>query len=145
MSTSLNLLDLEAATASFFQRHWNISVITEPPPQWSGWHEFHGSVPNYQHAGCYALFEGERLIYIGVGASRGSGRYVDHGLSRRLMSHVLRIDREKGETWSKPRVGWESVTAIYTIGFPRTVAYLSPALETYLIREFSGKLRNSRV
>ena len=61
------------------------------------------------------------------------------------MSHVLRIDREKGPEWSKPRTGWESLTTIFTIGFAANVAHLAPALESFLIREFSGRLRNARV
>lgn len=142
---SLTIGDLETKTLQFFQMHWNANVIGQEAPQWAHWAEFKGSVPSYQLAGCYALFKHADLSYIGVGASKGGGLYPEHGISRRLMSHVLRIDREKGHEWSKPRVGWEDINSIYTIGFPKNVAHLALALETFLIREFAGKLRNARV
>lgn len=145
MTSPLMASDLEEATNRFFQMHWNLQAIGQEPPAWISWPEFKGSVPNYQLGGCYALFEGANLSYVGVGASKGGGLYPEHGISRRLMSHVLRIDREKGSQWSKPRQGWESITTIYTIGFTANVAHLALALETFLIREFSGKLKNARV
>ena len=145
MTTSLQLSDLTAATDRFFLWHWNNQAIGEDSPKWLHWPEFKGSVPNYQFGGCYALFEGQTLLYIGLGASKGGGLYPEHGISRRLMSHVLRIDREKGPEWSKPRTGWETVDSISTIGFPSSTVHLAPALETFLIREFAGRLRNARV
>jgi hypothetical protein len=145
MTHGADLVALEAASDRFFQRHWNAETIGSEPPTWIGWPEFKGSVPNYQLAGCYALFEGPTIRYVGVGASKGGGLYPEHGISRRLMSHVLRSDRERGREWSRPRPGWESINTIYTIGFPVPVAHLSLALESFLIREFAGKLKNSRV
>lgn len=145
MSASLCLRDLSQTTERFFDWHWNKGAIGEDPPQWLHWPEFKGSVPNYQLGGCYALFEGPTLVYVGLGASKGGGLYPEHGISRRLMSHVLRIDREKGAEWSKPRTGWEAINSIYTVGFPSRLVHLAPALETFLIREFAGRLRNARV
>jgi hypothetical protein len=145
VSLTLGLSDLCTATECFFNMHWNRQVIGHDPPEWLHWPEFRGSVPNYQLGGCYALFEGSKLCYIGVGASRGGGLYPQHGISRRLMSHVLRSDRAKGPEWSKPRVGWEGIDSIYTIGFTSNVAHLSSSLESFLIRKFSGQLKNVRV
>lgn len=135
--------DLLKQTGDFFARHWSRELMG-PPPEWHCWETFlHGSVPNYQHGGCYALFAGDELIYIGLGASRGGGRYVAHGVSRRLMAHVIRSDKARGPFASKLLENWAETTAIWTIGFP-TGEYLAAALETYLIRELSPR-RNSRV
>lgn len=145
MSESLGVRDLVGATNRFFDMHWNRASIGCEPPTWVHWPEFKGSAPNYQLGGCYALFEGPSLVYIGLGASKGGGLYPEHGISRRLMSHVLRIDRAKGSEWLKPRPGWQSVDSLYTIGFGSHFAHLASSLETYLIREFRGKMRNARV
>lgn len=138
-------VDLQESTCRFFDRHWHAPTLGSVPPTWACWSEFKGSVPNHQYSGCYALFEGHTLTYVGLGASRGGGLYPEHGISRRLMAHVIRSDRERGDGWAKLRPGWERVTTIYTIGFPSEVAYIAPALESFLIRDFSGRLRNARV
>ena len=119
-------------TVEFFQKHWNLE---KSPPEWSEPWMWIGSVPNYQLGGVYALFKGDELIYIGLGASRGGGRYPDSGLSRRLMAHVYRT-APKGSTQSYlPREKWQEVgiTSVSTIGFPLENNYLASALEDYLI------------
>lgn len=140
----ITLNDLELATERFFSMHWNTSATGAEPPEWSGWHEFKGSAPNYQLGGCYTLFSGDSLEYIGLGASRGGGLYVDHGISRRLSSHVYQRDKERGQGWLKLRPGWENITSIFTIGFQARHSHLAAALESFLIREFEGRTRNSR-
>ncbi len=50
------------------------------------------------------------------------------------MAHVIRAGKSRGSDWSRLRAGWEDVTGILTIGFPEGAVYLSPALESYLIR-----------
>jgi hypothetical protein len=143
--TTFTIADLEEATSRFFKMHWNEPAISLSPPSWLGWHEFHGSVPNFQNAGCYALFEGRSIVYVGLGASKGGGLYTEHGISRRLLSHVLRRNPTLGKSWYSTRPPWEQVTAIYTIGFNSEFAHLSPALESFLIRELGAGLRNARV
>ena len=134
--------DLEGCTSEFFRFHWPADF--NEAPNWVSWQEFlKGSVPNHQHGGCYAIFSGPSLIYIGLGVSRGGGIYQQHGISRRLMAHVLRSDLARGRQWSKLDESWRDATAIYTLGFPGR-EYLAPALESYLIRELSPP-RNSRV
>ena len=141
---SVTLTQLKAATESFFDMHWNADAIGAQPPAWDGWVEFKGSAPNYQLGGCYALFSGDALEYIGLGTSRGGGLYCDHGISRRLGSHVYRLDKERGPGWLKLRPGWESITSINTIGFQTQHSHLATALEAYLIRAFEGRTRNAR-
>jgi hypothetical protein len=140
----VTLAQLEAETETFFGMHWNTDVLGIQPPAWHVWREFKGSVPNYQLGGCYALFAGDDLEYIGLGASRGGGLYCDHGISRRLSSHVYRLDKERGPGWLKLRPGWESITSIHTIGFEARHSHLASALEAYLIRAFEGRSRNAR-
>lgn len=62
--TVLQVADLTKATEYFFSRHWNQEVIGKAPPQWLRWQEIRGSAPNYDLGGCYAVFEGESLVYV---------------------------------------------------------------------------------
>lgn len=114
-------------------------------PHWKNWDEFlFGSVPNYELGGCYALFSESGLQYVGLGASKGNVLYPEHGISRRLMAHVLKSDRPRGKQWSQLRESWSSVTSILTIGFSNDYSYMAAALETFLIRELDPP-RNARV
>ena len=136
---------LDEATNTFFRKHWSVSELSSQLPEWKVWREFlYGSVPNYDVGGCYALFAESELLYVGLGASKGGGLYPNHGISRRLMAHVIVSDRQRGPNWSKLRDSWSNVTDIHTIGFPNEVGYLAAALESFLIRELNPP-RNSRV
>ncbi len=129
--------DLTARTEQFFFEHW-VQERHGDPPQWKAWDPFlQGSVPNHEFAGCYALFKNSELVYVGLGASRGGGIYKEHGISRRLMEHVICKDWSRTGDWAKLQDKWASsgIDAIYTIGFTPALSYLSAALETYLIRK----------
>lgn len=143
MRTSAGLDQLREETCAFFSLHWNSASLGELPT-WDRWETFlKGSVPNYQFGGCYALFSGDELIYVGLGASRGGGRYIAHGISRRMMSHVYRSDRARGPYSLRLRRGWEEVKEVWTLGLPER-DYLASALESYLIRRLKPR-RNARV
>ena len=130
-------------TANFFHLHWNNHLLGDCPT-WLTWDNFlFGSVPNHAHAGCYAVLFGENLGYVGLGASRGGGIYVEHGISRRLTRNVIQPDRARGRDWSKLRDRYADATAICTIGLP-SANYLAASLETYLIRSLFPPM-NSRV
>lgn len=136
-----NFSDMEETTREFFDRHRPSSRNFGRSPIWRRWDSFlRGPVPNYMLGGCYALFEGGDLIYIGKGVGKGRGPTPYHGISRHLSSHVLRIDNyteEKGEHISKLTDKWKNVDAIYTIGFANEIEYLAHALENFLIRKLS--------
>ncbi|MFX7427471.1 hypothetical protein ABTJ07_19030, partial [Acinetobacter baumannii] len=74
------------ATGDFFELHWGLDFGF---PEWDFSWNFVGPVPNYLLGGLYALFSDEKLLYVGLGASRGGGIYQDRGISRRLLAHVL--------------------------------------------------------
>ena len=142
MTQPCNLEDLIQATDAFFAMHWCPEHGIEP--KWEGWDNFlYGSVPNYLYPGCYAIFSESGLVYIGLGASKGSGRYPERGISRRLMGHVIRSNRELGRGWSELTETWKEASSIHTIGF-KNAEYLAAALETYLIRKLEPS-RNARV
>lgn len=128
---------LENATCDFFKLHWNERELGQPP-NWDGvWH-FKGKVPNHSTPGCYALLSSGEVIYIGVGAGKGSGRYKDFGLGARISKYwKLSSENKSKETkdWLyKPVKKWaeRGVDSILTIRFPREVGYLAYALEAYL-------------
>ena len=130
-----SLDDLKRETDTFFHRHWVTAEIGAAPPKWeSSPSRFTGSIPNYNKGGCYALIEGGTVVYIGVGTRLGAGRYTEHGISLRLLSHVI---HPVGEGRHEPRERWSSVTEILTIGFDPGQTYLAPSLEDYLIGKLS--------
>lgn len=129
--------DLIKHTDEFFKRHWNISSGHELPAWKNGW-QWQGSVPYHDKGGVYALFDSQKnIMYIGLGASRGSGIYQEHGISRRLLAHVIATDKTKGKGCYAPKKAWYDVTDIAAIGFPKEYTYLAPALEDYLIGELN--------
>lgn len=139
-----NMELLTANTGEFFSLHWQSQKLGDPPA-WKKWEPFlFGSVPNRELGGCYALFAGDKLIYVGLGVSRGGGIYPECGISRRLMSHVYCSAPERGSGWSRLRKKWTHVSEIRTIGFSSATVYLAPALENYLIRAIP-ELSNARV
>lgn len=125
--------DLVKYTNQFFDAHWKAQ---EQPPEWDFSWQWKGAVPNYQYGGVYALFRSEELIYIGLGNSRGTVRYAECGISRRLMSHVYVIAPDGSDVNYVPRERWDknhaAIDLIATLGFSE-FSYLSPALEDYLI------------
>jgi hypothetical protein len=134
---SPTLKDLKEATAEFFRRHWpapEVDPNSGPPPEWmDGW-RWQGSVPYHDQSGVYALVDSSGVVmYVGLGASLGTGRYLRHGLSRRLSAHVITQDKSRGRGFYLPRPKWSAVDSISTIGMPPRYSYLSAALEDFLI------------
>ena len=123
---------LETETKKFFELHWGSQL---PLPTWDFSWNWCSAVPNYKLGGAYALFSGESLVYVGLGASVGGGIYKDRGISRRLLAHVLQIAPAGSSTSYEPQKYWKdaAVDSIATIGFPPELTYLACALEDYLI------------
>lgn len=127
---------LKEITLEFFDNHWGSSDVK---PEWDDSWDWCGAVPNYKLGGLYALFSGDNLIYIGLGNSRGGGSYKEHGISRRLLSHVLKISPDDHPHSYMPQERWEKakINKLVTIGFPANLNYLAPALEDFLIGEIN--------
>lgn len=132
--------DLIQHSNVFFEKHWDSSSSLQPLEWKCDW-QWAGSVPYHDMAGIYALFDSAGdLVYVGLGASRGGGLYNEHGISRRLLAHVIAPDRSRGRGFYKPKDNWVEVADIGAVGFPAKYSYLAPALEDYLI----GKLNPTR-
>ena len=129
--------DLVQFTSQFFERHWDKTKHVEEPVWKNNW-GWQGSVPYHNKGGVYALLDKEgAVIYVGVGVSRGNQLYKEHGISRRLLSHVIATDKSKGRGYYIPKKKWAEVTDIAAIGFPKEFCYLAPALEHFLIERLS--------
>jgi len=127
------IVDILTHTDAFFEMHWPKNSAVSMPSWKTNW-SWSGSVPYHDKGGVYALIDGDgEVVYIGLGASRGGGLYKDHGISRRLLAHVIKTCKEKGRGHYEPRQKWAEVWDIGAVGFPREFAYLAPALEDYLI------------
>lgn len=131
---------LNEVTEEFFRLHWPTTEEAGPRPEWVKWECFlRSSVPNYDRGGCYALFENESLVYVGKGAG------ANHGISRRLASHVLSSGKKSADTMYVMKNKWCAVTEVHTIGFPGELDYLAHALEVYLIQKMSPSLNSISV
>lgn len=131
--------ELIVKTEEFFHKHWNDE---KNYPAWKNRWDWSSSVPYHNKAGVYALFdESGRLLYIGLGASVRSVKYQEHGVSRRLLSHVIKKDPTKKRTYA-PRKKWASVSGIGAIGFDYSDSYLAAALEVFLIRQLKPPMNN---
>ena len=132
-------------TAVFMERHWDRTNLgKKDTPSWSASpYIFQGEIPNGTRRGCYAILEGQEVVYIGLGAKRGSGRYEGHAIDSRLKKGYLRRDRRhKSASENRSRIPvkkWASMTAIYTIGFPDECSYLAHSLEAYLLLQLSPR------
>jgi hypothetical protein len=129
----ITIEDLKLRTSEFFQKHWGNE---DDPPRWSERWLFKDTIPNQEKKGCYAMLSGEEIIYIGVGAGRGSGQYDQAGLGSRLHRYwrVKESNRSNpdGSTNYRPSTEWKEVTSIVTIGFAE-FTYLAYSLEAFLI------------
>jgi len=125
---------LREKTRSFLDKHWSTQALGAPLPLWDGLWRFEGTVPNHDKPGCYALLAGESVLYIGVGARRGAGRYEGMGLGARL-THVWKTKGGQQSGVYEPEKKWaqHGVDAVVTTALPQDRAYLAYALEAYLI------------
>jgi hypothetical protein len=134
---TINFEDLINHTNDFFNKFWNIQNDT--PPTWSDSWDFNSEIPNNRNRGCYAIFEGEELVYVGLAIGKGTERYENHGLGFRLQ-RFWNLNRDINKSMKYvPTKEWELVTAIHTIGFNEDDFYLAPSLELYLIDKLSPK------
>jgi hypothetical protein len=130
------LEELRTYTRQFFSNHWRADELG-PAPQWANLFPLaiSGPYPNSRAQGCYALFADSELWYVGVGSSRGSGRYKGEGIGARIR-HFVSVDwtsQYAGERIYRAKDKWLGVTHLSTIGFPVGTGYLAVSLEQFLL------------
>ena len=137
---------LKSKTNDFFQFHW---TKNEPIPDWSNPWDFEGEIPNQDQQGCYALLNENKVVYIGVGASRGSGSYEGAGLGNRLHKYWRKKDKNPLDGGNEKyilnsdKLGFD-YDEIITIGLGK-FGYLSYALEVYLIRNLDPQPKYNKI
>jgi hypothetical protein len=125
-----DLKKLNIVTHRFIDLHWPQG---DDMPRWSAPWDFISGIPQGDCPGCYAFFDfNGNIIYIGVGASKGSGLYKGFGLAHRLNRYKKKVYGENTnyvliEPWR------EIVKDVITIGFPDELYYLAYAFEAFLI------------
>ncbi len=132
----MNTVDvLKNKTVEFFNLHW---PKDNDYPYWSDIWRFLGTIPNNDKQGCYALIKDNKVVYMGVGASKGSGIYTGAGLGNRLHKYWRKKGNNKQNVDSreyKPSKKYKNkIDGIITLGFDK-YNYLALALELFLIRE----------
>ncbi len=135
---------LEEATGVFFSRHWPSSFGEKPT--WSSCWDMNGSMPFCTKGGVYCLLSKGAISYIGSGVSRGDSRYPEHGLSRRVMSHVVRRVRKDPKRTVEFKQKWQdhAIDELIAIGFPNELNYLALALEDFLIGQIDPPLNQKK-
>lgn len=144
---------VKAAADEFFSRHWPVSELRKP--EWNQPWNMVGTLPGHHMQGIYLLLgKSDEVLYIGVGASLGGGKYVGHGLGSRT-SRYVRMGKEQRKVPVEKRVYVPSViwaerglSKIITLGLSQDYAYLAYGLEAFLLREIEtpyNKVRSARV
>lgn len=142
-------VDLRTHTLYFMAQHWifeNVPVTPEWSPPW----KFVNSIPNHNRQGCYALFAGIELIYLGVGAGARLYDYAGHGLGGRISNYIVCTKRAArgsgigGEYKPNKKWGARGLDAIQTIGFSSDLAYLAYALEAFLISKLTPRYNSKK-
>ena len=131
--------DLKQVTKDFFDQYWNQQ--NGDPPEWGEHWYFDGTIPNHDKRGCYALYAGENIIYIGSGLGKSFGIYEGSGLGDRLKAYWQLNKDKQGPKKYKPTDKWEelNLTSIQTIGFDEKHYWLAAALEIFLIERLRPK------
>lgn len=133
--------DLLQVTEEFFKLYWNPS--NGPPPKWSEQWDFNSPIPNNDKRGCYSLFKGKEIKYIGVGIGKSFGNYHGSGLGDRLKRY-WQVNKDHGTSVKyKPTKNWAELSSLITIGFSKEHYHLAAALEIYLINRLNP-VRNSQ-
>lgn len=146
--------DIQASTTEFFRLHWPQTEQWGQEPQWNNPWRLRGSLPNGDKQGVYVLLDfNDDVIYIGVGASFGSGIYEGAGLGSRI-NHYIRLAEGQNGVRVEDRQyqaieKWEELglKSLRTLGFPIESAYLAYALEAHLLSRHApphNKVRASR-
>lgn len=133
----ITFCDLQRETDAFFKLYWKSKY--GQIPTWSEYWYFEGEIPNQNKRGCYALFRGNDVIYVGRGIGKSTDFYHGAGLGDRLKEY-WRVNKDDSSKPYCPREKHIEVTSIITIGFEDDHFPLAAALQVFLI----GKLNPER-
>ncbi|RUO38621.1 hypothetical protein CWE13_02965 [Aliidiomarina shirensis] len=143
---------IKAAADEFFHRHWPSSEAEVP--SWNIPWDLVGTLPGHNKQGIYLLLgEHDEVLYIGVGASLGGGKYTGYGLGRRTNQYFRMAEGQRGVRVKNrqyaPKKKWadRGVSQVVTLGFHQDYAYLAYGLEAFLLREIEtpyNKVRSAR-
>lgn len=139
----ITLTNVEDATERFFQDHWPTRFGPYPP--WNEAWAFEGPMQGHDQQGIYILLgEMRNVLYIGVGASLGTGRYAGHGIGSRTSRYMRALSRKRKEY--APRSPWKErgLTEIVTLGFSQEHAYVAYGLEAFLLGRLAPPHNNQR-
>lgn len=133
MEDGMDRRRLIAATDTFLARHWNEAQLPAKPT-WSDAWKFVGAIHHFDSAGCYALFAGERLLYVGQTLSPICFRT---GAYTRMAEGGRSVPTE-----TRPYVavdGWaeRGLDAICTLPIPSEQSFLVRPLKAFLIGELN--------
>ena len=133
---------LQNLSSHFFALHWPNNIHFSPPLEWSEW-DFNDGVPNSDKPGCYAILnDKDEIIYIGVGAGKGSGLYQGFGLGSRIRGswQVSKNKANKNKYEFVDRWTEKGASILITLGIDHAFGYLAYALEVFLIQNMSPKI-----
>jgi len=148
----ITLDDIKVVSDEFFRRHWPSSG--EEVPKWNSPWDLIGTLPGHNKQGVYLLLgEHGEVLYIGVGASLGGGKYTGYGLGSRTGQYFRMAEGQRGipvkDRQYVPNNKWaeRGVSKVVTLGFPQDYAYLAYGLEAFLLRVIAppyNKVRSAR-
>lgn len=148
----ITLDDIKVVSDEFFRRHWSSSG--EEVPRWNSPWDLIGTLPGHNKQGVYLLLgEHGEVLYIGVGASLGGGKYTGYGLGSRTGQYFRMAEGQRGipvkDRQYVPNNKWaeRGVSKVVTLGFPQDYAYLAYGLEAFLLRVIAppyNKVRSAR-
>jgi|TARA_R110002072_G_C7942579_1_gene532622 hypothetical protein len=149
---TITLEDIKAVSDEFFRRHWPSSTVEMP--RWNDPWDLVGTLPGHNKQGVYLLLgEHDEVLYIGVGASLGGGKYTGYGLGSRTGQYFRMAQGQRGipvkDRQYVPKKKWaeRGVSQVITLGFHQDYAYLAYGLEAFLLREIEtpyNKVRSAR-
>lgn len=144
--------EIKSATDEFLRRHWTSTGVEVP--SWNVPWDLVGTLPGHDQQGIYLLMgEEDEVLYIGVGASLGGGKYVGYGLGARTSQYFRVAEGQRGvpvkDRRYVPKKQWadRGVSKVVTLGFNQDYAYLAYGLEAFLLRETKtpyNKVRSAR-
>lgn len=109
---------------------------------WSAAWEFVGTIHNFSSPGCYALFAGDRLLYVGQTLGSISFRTGEY---TRVADGGLSIPPETRPYTPSPQWKDRKLDSILTIPIPPDYSYLVLSLEVFLIAKLTPPFNTRRV